>query len=152
MKNYYKDFISVSNNIHNFKYDYSKVNYVNARTKVCIICPIHGEFWQEPFVHKKGSGCKFCSFKRQISNHKLNDNKNKFFNKLYKLNYDYSKVEYKNMKSKICVICNKHGEFYITPYKLIQGGKCNLCETEEKTNDFIIKSKKFIMKNMIIQK
>ena len=25
--------------------------------------------------------------------------------------YDYSKVEYKSIKEKVCIICPKHGEF-----------------------------------------
>ena len=38
------------------KYDYSKVNYINNHTKICIICPEHGEFEIEPnnFIHGKG--------------------------------------------------------------------------------------------------
>lgn len=39
-----EEFIERARKIHGNKYDYSKVNYVNAKTKVCIICPIHGEF------------------------------------------------------------------------------------------------------------
>ena len=42
------------------KYDYSKVEYINAYKKVCIICPIHGEFWQSPHNHLKGYGCYKC--------------------------------------------------------------------------------------------
>ena len=38
------NFIEKANEIHNFKYDYSKVNYVNNKEKICIICPEHGEF------------------------------------------------------------------------------------------------------------
>ena len=48
------DFINKSNNIHNSKYDYSKTNYVNSWTKVEIICPIHGSFWQLPSNHTAG--------------------------------------------------------------------------------------------------
>lgn len=33
------------------KFDYSKIDYKNAKTKVCIICPEHGEFWQTPDKH-----------------------------------------------------------------------------------------------------
>ena len=49
MKNQDKtmSFIQRANLIHNNKYDYSKVDYVNSYTKVCIICPEHGEFWQK---------------------------------------------------------------------------------------------------------
>jgi len=42
------EFIEKSKKIHGNKYDYSKVCYVNNRTKVCIICINHGEFNQEP--------------------------------------------------------------------------------------------------------
>lgn len=40
-----EEFIEKARKIHGNKYDYSKVVYVNSQTKVCIICPIHGEFW-----------------------------------------------------------------------------------------------------------
>lgn len=39
-----KEFVEKAQNIHGNKYDYSKVNYINSHTKVCIICPEHGEF------------------------------------------------------------------------------------------------------------
>ena len=35
-----------ANLIHNNKYDYSKAVYTGDKSKVCIICPIHGEFMQ----------------------------------------------------------------------------------------------------------
>ena len=38
-------FIEKAKKAHGDKYDYSKVQYVNAYTKVCIICTEHGEFW-----------------------------------------------------------------------------------------------------------
>lgn len=50
------------------KYDYSKVEYVNCDTKVCIICPIHGEFWQTPYNHiNRKCGCPKCSRKIKTS-------------------------------------------------------------------------------------
>ena len=50
-------FIQHAKEIHGDKYDYSKVNYINSYTKVCIICPIHGTFQQDPHTHFKGCGC-----------------------------------------------------------------------------------------------
>ena len=38
------EFIEKAKNIHQNKYDYSKSVYINKRTKICIICPKHGEF------------------------------------------------------------------------------------------------------------
>jgi len=42
----------------NPNYDYSKVHYVNAVTKVTIICSQHGELDQTPQAHLKGQGCQ----------------------------------------------------------------------------------------------
>ena len=56
------DFISKAKLIHGDKYDYSKVKYVNCKQKVCIICPIHGEFWQQANEHLRLNGCQKCSY------------------------------------------------------------------------------------------
>lgn len=55
-----EDFVRKAQDIHADKYNYSKVNYINAHTKVIIICPKHGEFEQEPSNHLKGVGCPKC--------------------------------------------------------------------------------------------
>jgi hypothetical protein len=58
-----QEFIKEANSIHNNEYDYSKVQYKGATTKVCIICPKHGEFWQTPtnHIHKtQPQGCPKC--------------------------------------------------------------------------------------------
>ena len=54
------EFITKAILIHGDKYDYSKVEYVNCQTKVCIICPEHGEFWQTPSNHLRNRGCNEC--------------------------------------------------------------------------------------------
>lgn len=48
-------------------YDYSQVKYVNTSTKIKIICPLHGSFYQFPNDHLRGfNGCKECGkLKRQ---------------------------------------------------------------------------------------
>ena len=56
-----QEFIDKANRIHNNKYDYSKVNYINNHTKIKIICPKHDEFLQTPNVHLLNSGCPKCS-------------------------------------------------------------------------------------------
>ena len=55
-----EEFIEEARKVHGDKYDYSKVEYVNNHTKVCIICPEHGEFWQQPSAHLMGQGCFHC--------------------------------------------------------------------------------------------
>lgn len=48
--------------VHGDKYEYDKSTYKNVRTKMRIICPIHGEFWQTPHAHiNKRCGCPSCN-------------------------------------------------------------------------------------------
>ena len=120
-----KTFIEKARRIHGDKYDYSKVEYIDARTKVCIICLEHGEFWMSPHKHLSGEGCSKCN-----KYHRLEENKRKFIEKARKIHgnkYDYSKVEYKNSKTKVCIICPKHGEFWQTPNSHLNGEGCELC-------------------------
>jgi hypothetical protein len=47
---------------HNNKYVYDLVLYENCRTKVKIICPVHGVFEQTPDAHLySGRGCEKCA-------------------------------------------------------------------------------------------
>lgn len=46
-----EEFIEKSKAIHDNKYDYSLVEYINSQTKIKIICPKHGEFEQKPNNH-----------------------------------------------------------------------------------------------------
>ena len=56
-----EDWIRRAQAIHNFKYDYNKVVYVNSKTPVEIICPTHGSYMQIPSEHLSGKGCKYCA-------------------------------------------------------------------------------------------
>lgn len=55
------EFIKDAIQVHGNKYNYSKVNYINAYSKVTIICPIHGEYEQIPSNHLNGSNCPYCN-------------------------------------------------------------------------------------------
>ena len=104
-------FIEKAINIHNDKYDYSKVNYINADTQIIIICREHGEFTQIPDFHiNRKCGCPKCA------NNKVDlSDFIKRANKMHGNKYDYSKVEYVNNRKHVIIICKKHGEFYQTP-------------------------------------
>lgn len=43
--------------VHGDRYDYSRTEYINGRTKVTIICPAHGPFDKKPGEHLRGAGC-----------------------------------------------------------------------------------------------
>lgn len=57
-----EEFIKKAKSVHGERYDYSKVEYKEAHGKVCIICPIHGEFWQKANNHTNGQNCPKCRF------------------------------------------------------------------------------------------
>lgn len=116
-------FIEKAKMVHGEKYDYSKVNYTNNSTKVCIICPKHGEFWQSPYLHLKGSGCPRCNGGVKMDLREFVEKSNKIHDNFY----DYSKVEYINAKTRVCVTCPKHGEFLITPEQHLRGHGCKEC-------------------------
>ena len=54
--------------VHNDKYDYSQTVYINQRTNVKVICPVHGMFEQKADSHIRGCGCRLCGNKSE--NHK----------------------------------------------------------------------------------
>ena len=56
-----EQFIEKAKKVHGDKYDYSKTNYVNSYTKICIVCPKHGEFFQTPNCHLDRKGCPLCN-------------------------------------------------------------------------------------------
>lgn len=64
-----EEFASKAMLVHQSRFDYSKVAYTNNKTKVCITCPVHGEFWQTPTNHLQGKGCPSCGRLSTIKNH-----------------------------------------------------------------------------------
>lgn len=126
-----EEFIEKAKEIHGDKYDYSKVEYVNYDTKVCIICPIHGEFWQTPQSHLSKNGCLECGGRKKITTKQFIEKSRK----VHGNKYDYSKVEYKNNSTKVCIICPIHGEFWQTPSMHSKGQGCPFCKTSKLENE-----------------
>ena len=137
------NFIKQVKEIHGDKYDYSKVEYVNNKTKVCIICPEHGEFWQRPDIHLRGCGCKKCVQKKLSNSDIFIENARK----VHMDKYDYSKVEYKNTDTKVCIICPEHGEFWQTPYNHLKGQGCKKCANEILSKNMRLTTEEFIQKS-----
>lgn len=141
-----EEFIERAKKIHGDTYDYSKVNYKNAKTKVTIICPKHGEFEQTPHNHLKGEGCRLCGNEKALNAAKgTQENFLQKMEQLYGNEYDFSKFVYINNETKGIVICHKHGEFNHDPHTLSRGKGCPKCSKEKAyinsrlTNDEFIK-------------
>ena len=126
--------IKKSEIIHNNKYDYSLVNFVDSKENVEIICPIHGVFKQTLNNHSNGQGCPKCSFNKKFSNVvKFVEYAERTYNNLY----NYSLVEYVDNKAEIKIICNKHNEiFTTTPQKFLYSKiGCRKCSMEKITSN-----------------
>ena len=106
---------------------------MNTKTKVCIICPIHGEFWQTPHHHLQGHKCKKCIDKLRLDNNFVNKS-----NIIHNNTNDYSKVKYINCETKVCIICPKHGEFWQTPHNHLKGQGCPICKQSKLEKDIFI--------------
>lgn len=53
-------FINELTHLYGNKLLYNKVNYINAKTNVIVVCPKHGEFQRTPNKLLSGQGCSKC--------------------------------------------------------------------------------------------
>lgn len=138
-------FIDKANKIHKNKYDYSKVEYVDSQTKVCIICPKHGEFWQTPYSHLAKHGCPECKGLKKLTKEIFLERANKVHNN----KYTYENAEVHGIRSKIPIICPIHGKFLQAIKNHLNGQGCPLCGKkfakewqQNKYEEFVDESKK----------
>ena len=132
-------FLERCTEIHDNKYDYSKVIYKNTKEQVIVICKKHNwEFEQSAGCHLQGQGCSKCAENYSYTTKefiekckKIHDNK-----------YDYSKVIYKNSREKVIIICKKHKEFEQSAGSHLQGQGCDRCGNSYNytTDEWIVKA------------
>ena len=138
------EFIFKSREVHGDTYDYSKVVYVDAHTKVIIICPVHGEFKQKPNSHLNGQGCKDCYNETKGDRNRLTTAE--FIRRARAVHgdkYDYSKAVYKHSSEDVIIICPVHGEFPQKPTHHLRGRGCSKCsgKYQPTTAEFIARAK-----------
>jgi len=125
-------FINKANFVHNNKYDYSNVNYIQNYINIDIICPEHGMFAQTPNSHLKGRDCPKCAINNRIS--KVNFTTDIFIdkaNQVHNYKFDYSQTEYIKKGIKIKIICPIHGMFEQIPNNHLRGSGCKKCSCSE---------------------
>ena len=124
---------------HGDKYEIPIQNYVNDRTPIKLICPIHGEFFSKPMQLKNGCGCQKCG--KMLAKDKKSMNNEEFVKKFLKKygyeKYDTSKTDLKNRdeNGKVIFICHEkfkngkeHGEFLMTPNNMLSLHGCPHCK------------------------
>ena len=127
-----EEFIQKAIAKHGDKFDYSRVDYKGYKTKVVIICKIHGEFEQTPNSHLNGRGCPKCKAELLADSNRLT--KEEFIQKAIAEHgdkFDYSKVDYKDSKTKVVIICKIHGEFEQIPKNHLNGCGCPMCKSSK---------------------
>jgi len=143
------EFIKRAQEIHNTKYDYSQVDYINSNTKIKILCPVHGIFEQRPNGHiSRKNGCPQCSIKKRSRAKRISTDK--FFkrvNLIHNNKYDYSKSDYLNMTTKIKIGCSLHGDFLKSPSEHIyQKQGCPKCSFSTRSSRKKISTAEFSKK------
>ena len=118
-----EEFIIKARAVHGDRYDYCMSVYKNARTKITVMCHIHGDFHQTPHDHLKGKGCAFCAGKGRIDDLSFKSRAVM----VHGDRYDYSYSKYSGASSKICILCKEHGLFWQLPNGHLAGFGCKKC-------------------------
>ena len=121
-------FIKQAKIVFGDRYDYSKVHYVNNLTKVEIICSKHGSFFQLPYGHLRGKGCKKCGDELKIIG---KEELVKRLNLLHNNKYDYSLLTYRVQNENVSIICSIHGVFKQRLSHHVEGAGCPMCESSK---------------------
>lgn len=130
-----EQFIKEAISVHGNKYDYSKFEYQGNKIPGIIVCPIHGEFLQQPTHHIcQKSGCPKCNI--GISIPKTTEQFIKDAKNIHGDRYDYSKAEYIHSHTPLTIICPEHGDFQQSPNSHLQGKGCPRCILKSQTRIF----------------
>lgn len=132
------------NEVHNNKYDYSKTIFDGVKNNITIICPKHGEFNLIARYHIEGTGCLKCKLEDiKYSNEEIIEK----FKKVHGEKYDYSKVIYVNIDTKVTIICKTHQkEFEQFPLDHLNGKGCRKCGSENMSKKQTYTCEEFIEK------
>ena len=142
-----EEFIEKANKMHENNYLYNNVNYINNKTKVKIICKLHGIFEQRPDKHTQGQGCPECG-KYKNTRLKSTEQFIKEAKNIYGNKYDYRLTEYKGNKIKIKIICKIHGIFEQLPINHLKKQECcPYCNGKKKNIEEFIKKANLIHNN-----
>lgn len=134
-----KVYIEKAKKYHGDKYDYSNTVYNGAHSKVEILCKQHGPFTicaNDHIKRNRQHGCQTCGKNKYIDS--IRCKKEEFIERATKLHnhiYDYSKINYIDIYTKIEILCHKHGSFLQVPYNHLHGSNCIYCgyETNRKS-------------------
>lgn len=143
-KRFLESFLERARKKHGNKFTYDEDTFTTMRKKMRIICPIHGEEWQSPKQHLVTEGCCKCGAKLNAKNRTMPFSEVEKRFKEANIKWSYDKTSYKAYSKPMKFICNKHGEFWKAPIKILNFGNCPLCAKNRPstTEEFIEKANK----------
>ena len=164
-----EEYIQRCKDKHGETYDLSRVQYKNRRSDIKVGCKKHGFFTINSWLFIEDDiPCKKCREElkndkklnieqsKKIEKEKLiyqkeNDFK-EYCSELFNNFYIYDEVEYENSNKKVCIICPKHGEFWMTPHNHKSGHGCPICAKEKLSELFKSNTEEFIEKANILHR
>lgn len=122
------------NEIHKNKYSYVFTNYTNNKSKIEIVCPIHGSYYMSISQHQKGYGCGLCAGYKKSKNDILVE-----CSKTHNSKYNYTKTTWIKLDDDVVIICPEHGEFNQSLKTHRSGYGCTKCSNRyNRTNQEFI--------------
>ena len=138
----YGEFIELARKRHGDKFEYDEETekmFNGSHSMISVICPIHGRYYIMARNHLKYD-CKKCSYIDR--GNKFRCSTDEFVKKAHEVHgdkYDYSKVDYLSAKNdKVCIICQKHGEFWQLPNDHLSGKGCPRCNDSHLERDLSV--------------
>lgn len=129
--------------IHGDRFNYTNTVYSTAKTKLKIICSIHGEQEMLPHHHLRGTGCGICG-KAQINISNGSQLTQAAFimrGRAISENLSFEKTVYKSKREEVVITCKIHGD-YITKAEMILKGcgcpKCTVSKGEQEIEKWLI--------------
>ena len=149
------EFIELAKQKNHNNISFEKTIYINKRTKVIATCHEkdefgneHGDYETYPKNILNGCKCPKCAHKHNInkgreyvvktkwSEETIKQKTEEFIKKCkdkhLEQNISFEETVYLGSMVKTKFICNKHGEFYMTPNNFLAGHKCPYCSKNKK--------------------
>lgn len=123
----FQSFVTKARQVHGDYYTYPPAVVSDSRTKVKIMCPVHGEFTQLAYTHLGGKGCTSCGYTKNGNSQQIG--LSEFMRRAaseHGSKYEYVSM-YTGMHSNMRISCPEHGEFKQTPSNHLKGAGCPRC-------------------------
>lgn len=117
--------------VHGDRYDYSRVDYINNKTPITIVCHEHGAFEQKPNAHLTGHGCPTCWDARRKASGKARTVvfAESFASRAHEVHGDRYEIltTPEHSHDVVAFKCEAHGPFLQKAYSHLQGVGCPVC-------------------------